>query len=260
MDPLEATAPPRPGPLIAIEGLDGSGKTTLTNALTGRLRAQGQDVILTGRNDTRELYDLQMRLSAAGDLSPEMSCIWGGVELAARSHYVIQPALSRGTTVLAAKYLVTAFAQALARGHSSDFVRRIYDFATAPELVLYIDVTPETCLSRKRRNGDGVGFFEAGLDMCLDLPLGTALKWYTSGQLPRSVVEESFLRFQSQLRKLHDDILTEYHVVYFDAALAPEDLAAAAAEALVSCTRSSAGLVPLVRPQYSGSRSARCSS
>lgn len=237
MDLLREISPPRPGPLIAIEGLDGSGKTTLTNALTDTLRAEGQDVVLTGRNDARELYDLSMRLSASGDLSPEMCCIWGGVELAARSHYVIQPALSRGATVLAAKYLVTAFAQALVRGHSSDFVRRIYDFATAPDLVLYIDVAPETCLSRKRRNGDGVGFFEAGLDVCLDLPLCTALQRYTAGQLPTSVVEESFLRFQSQLRRLHDDILTEYHVVYFDGSLKPRNLVKAAVEAVARATR-----------------------
>lgn len=226
------TVPPRPGRLVAIEGLDGSGKTTFGAALADRLRAVGRDVVLTERNDVREMHDLQMHLSAAGDMSRNMSCIWGGAELAARFHYVVRPALARGATVLATKYVVTALAQGVARGHPLPFVRRVYDFAVTPDLVLYLDIPPQVSLDRKQRVGSGIGFFEAGLDVRLGLPLEKAMQQYTTGQLSAAVVEESFLWFQSQLRELYDKLLAEYRVLRLDGTLEPTEIVESAVEVL----------------------------
>lgn len=220
------------GSLIAIEGLDGSGKTTFGAALAERLGFVGRDVVLTQRNDVRELYNLQARLGSAGYLNTDLNCIWGAVELAARFHYVVRPALGRGATVLAAKYVVTAFAQGVARGSSLDFVSNMYDFAIRPDLVIYLDILPEVSLERKKRDGRGIGFYEAGLDVLLGLPLKTALMRFDSGQVADALLEESFLRFQSQLHASYDRLLTDYQVLRLDGTLPCADLVGIAVEAL----------------------------
>lgn len=220
------------GRLVAIEGLDGSGKTTLSTALADRLRADGRDVELTARNDVTELYTLQMHLASSGYASTELNTIWGGVELAARFHYVVRPALARGATVLATKYVVTALAQGVARGQPLELVRRIYDFADEPDLVLHVDIAPEVSLARKKRDGRGIGFFEAGLDVRLGLPLDVAMERFTSGQLAVALVDESFLCFQSQLRELCDELLADQPVLRLDGTLAPADLLESALDAL----------------------------
>src|ERR1041385_6542748 len=157
------------GPLIAVEGLDGSGKSELVRALRARLEAAGQQVIASNWNDTTEIYNLMMRLNAAGRLDNDTRCLLGAVELAARYHYIVRPALDAGTTVLLSKYLLAAVAHSRVRGHSMAFVRPLYDFAHEPDVTLYVDIPVEVALARKRRAGR-IGFWEAGLDLALDLP------------------------------------------------------------------------------------------
>ncbi len=160
------------------------------------LRAAGHDPVLSNWNDTTEIYNLMMRLNAAGDLSTHERCIFSSVELAARYHYVIRPALAAGRVVLVTKYVVSALAHSIVRGHDPAFLRRLYDFAYEPDLTVLLDVPPQVALARKAANG-GIGFWEAGLDLALDVPLDDALRRYATGQLPSSSVTRSFTSFQA---------------------------------------------------------------
>jgi thymidylate kinase len=221
------------GMLIAVEGLDGCGKTTLCESVAARLHARGSPpTVVTNWNDTTEIYNLMMRLNATGDLDHEMRCIFGGVELAARYHYVVRPALHQGQTVLASKYLMSACAHAMLRGHSRDFVTRVYDFALEPDLTLYLDVPPEVCLARKQQVGARIGFWEAGLDITLGPPLEAALERYGAGDVGEDELIESFLGFQRRLAAMHRELLRHYGVATLDGTLTPKDLLDAATAAL----------------------------
>jgi hypothetical protein len=219
------------GVLIACEGPDAAGKTTLMKGLRARLRMRGREVVLTNWNDTTEIYNLMMRLNAAGDLDNDMRCIFGGVELAARYHYVVRPALHRGQTVLASKYTVSASAHALLRGHDADFVGRLYGFALEPDLTIYVDVPLDVSLERKLRCG-GIGFWEAGLDLTLGLPLEEALRRYQRGELDAAAVAASFRDFQARLRVLQLEFLPSCGVLRLDGTLPPRGLAEQAMAAL----------------------------
>jgi dTMP kinase len=208
----------RRAPLIACEGPDGSGKTTLMQRLSAALGEVGQPALVSNWNDTSEMYNLMMHLNLCGDLTPEMRCIFGGAELAARYHYVILPALRDGTMVLANKYLVSAVAHALVRGHDRQFVSRLYDFALAPDLTLYIDVPPDVALERKRKSGR-IGFWEAGLDLALDLSLEESLRLYQSAGLTEEFIARSFVDFQARLRAIHLDLLDGQPVLCLDGSL-----------------------------------------
>ena len=60
----------RHGLLVAIEGLDGCGKSTIAHALAGREPAARAANYHFELNETVEIYNLMMRLNAAGDLVP----------------------------------------------------------------------------------------------------------------------------------------------------------------------------------------------
>ena len=219
------------GPLIAVEGLDGSGKSELVRALRARLEAAGQQVIASNWNDTTEIYNLMMRLNAAGRLDNDTRCLLGAVELAARYHYIVRPALDAGTTVLLSKYLLSAVAHSRVRGHSMAFVRPLYDFAHEPDVTLYVDIPVEVALARKRRAGR-IGFWEAGLDLALDLPLADALRLYGDRGLDDAFVDRRFLRFQGQLAELHRELLRGSSVVFLDGTLPADELVERAVSAV----------------------------
>jgi dTMP kinase len=226
------------GLLVAAEGLDGAGKTTLCENIVARLHARRAPAVVTNWNDTTEIYNLMMRLNASGDLDRDTRCIFGAVELAARYHYVVRPALHRGQLVLAPKYLVSASAHALIRGHPRAFVERVYDFALEADLTLYIDVPPEVCLERKQRAGTRIGFWEAGLDLTLGLPVEAALERYQRGDVGADELAESFITFQGRLARLHRELLRGRDVAMLDGTLTPRDLLDAATTALGELTSS----------------------
>lgn len=226
----------RRGVLVAIEGLDGCGKSTVAHALA-TLRPDGRQPTLSNWNDTVEIYNLMMRLNVGGDLTQRERCLFSSMDLAARTHYVIRPALERGDTVIVTKYVASALAHSLVRGHEPDFLQRLYAFAVEPDLTLYLDVSPEVALERKAGK---IGFWEAGLDVALDLPLAEALALYASGRLPAEYVAEAFLSFQHRLAEHHRELIQNAEVVRIAADAPPGEVIgrAAAAVAAVRARRS----------------------
>jgi thymidylate kinase len=143
------------------------------------------------------------------------------VELAARYQYVILPALAEGRIVVVTKYIISALAHSLVRGHDEGFLRRLYDFAYEPDLTIYLDISPRVALARKTASG-AIGFWEAGLDLALDMPLSDALRNYASGKLTSSFTAGSFVSFQSRLAEYHGKLLPDRNVTRIPAE-APAD-------------------------------------
>lgn len=224
--------------LVAVEGLDGSGKSTLAGALAHVLRLAGVPVSVTSWNEATEIYNLMMRLNAAGRLANETRCIFGAAELAARYQYVVQPALHRREPVIVNKYRVSAFAHALVRGHELRLVETLYDFAPEPDLTVYVDVPPAVGLERKLASSR-IGFWEAGLDLSLGLPVEQALAVFQAGEVGQRVLEESFVLFQSRLRELHRQLLGGREVAFVDGTASPAELLDATLPAVWSAVEGS---------------------
>ena len=203
------------GLIIACEGLDGSGKTTMIDRLRERFEVEGVRTVVSNWNDTTAIYNLMMSLNMSGDLTGEMRCLLGAVELAARYHYVILPALAENKVVFVTKYLISAKSHALLRKQNRQFVTRLYDFALEPDLTIYVDVPPAVALTRKTENGR-IGFWEAGIDLAFESPLEESLRKFQSGELTQELLEQRFLEFQGDLRSLHKQLLSNSNVKYVD--------------------------------------------
>lgn len=212
------------GPLIAVEGLDGSGKTTVMKRIQSEIVSLGREAFLSNWNDASQVYNLSQQLTLEGELEPHMRLVLGAAELAARYQYEIIPALERGSMVILNKYLVSAMAHSRVRGHTPAFVYKVYQFAIAPDLILYFDLDPSVALKRKG-SGNVPGFWESGLDLAAEEPVHEAMRRYAAGEMDPSWVRDRFSLFQSRLRTLQLEELRNWpNVVMIDAHRNLEDV------------------------------------
>lgn len=159
-NPPMPTSPIPGGLLIAIEGIDGAGKTTLAEGLRNLLAPSGARITL-GKEPTRGPWGMKLRDSAAhGRLTPENEKRF--LLLDRRQHVddVIRPALARGEVVILDRYYPSMVAYQGAAGLP---VAQLLDdnaFAPRPDVLILLDLPPALGLERIRARGDQPNAFE----------------------------------------------------------------------------------------------------
>lgn len=149
------------GFLLAIEGIDGAGKSTLAKAVTQSLTARKYDVVLT-REPTDGPWGRRIRASAtSGRMAPpdELNAFIED----RREHVaeVIRPALAAGKVVVTDRYYFSSVAYQGARGLDPAEVLRLNEaFAVEPHLLVIVDLDPETGRARIGKRGDATDEFE----------------------------------------------------------------------------------------------------
>lgn len=137
------------GFLIAIEGIDGAGKSTQALELCRVLRERGLDCILT-HEPTNGPWGRKLRESAInGRLSPDEELEAFMQDRQQHVKEIIRPALEAGQIVITDRYYFSTVAYQGARGFDpNDLLRKNEAIAIEPNLLVIIDLEPETGLSR----------------------------------------------------------------------------------------------------------------
>ena len=170
--PSAAEAGDRTAVFVAVEGIDGSGKSGVVRRLVDHIAAQGRSVIGTrepgGTPEGDRLRSLLLpQDGAAWDPAAELLLM-----TAARVQHVrrlILPSLAAGTSVVSDRFLGSTLAyQGAGRGLSQAFIRTLHAQAVddlQPDLTIVLDLDVDTALSRSRRRLAGAaideGRFEA---------------------------------------------------------------------------------------------------
>lgn len=146
--------------MVAIVGIDGAGKTTLAQRLANQLSSGGAPVTYS-KEPTHGPFGAQLRASAAsGRLTPEEELRL----LLDREQHVqqlIRPALDRGEVVVLDRYFFSTAAYQGAEGLDVPTLLTVNRaFAPEPDLLLVLDVPPDTSLARVRARGDKPNHFE----------------------------------------------------------------------------------------------------
>ena len=154
------------GLLIAIEGIDGAGKTTQAEAVAARLRQVNLEVVVT-HEPTRGPWGQRLRASATtGRLSPEDEL---HAFLEDRKEHVrdlIGPALAAGKVVIVDRYYFSSAAYQGARGMDPQQILDLNQvFAPVPDLLVLLQVEPRIALQRIRRRDDRENLFEREEDL-----------------------------------------------------------------------------------------------
>lgn len=149
-----------PGFFIAVEGGDGSGKTTQIQLLDEHLRARGRGpVVLTrepgGTEAGRAIREVVLGGSGVAPRSEAL------LFAADRAHHVaslVGPALERGETVITDRYIDSSLGyQSAGRELSTEDVAGLSRWATeglVPHLTLVLDIDPETAAQRTAARGE----------------------------------------------------------------------------------------------------------
>ena len=155
------------GKLIAVEGLDGSGKSTQIYLVKRWLEMQNMKVFFTEWNSSDLVKKVTKRGKKEQLLTPTTFSLIHCTVFADRYERQIWPLLRAGFIVLADRYMYTAFARDVVRGCSHNWVRNLYSFAVEPDITFFFKVPLETALDRILSGRPQLKYFEAGMDLGL---------------------------------------------------------------------------------------------
>ena len=139
----------RNGILIAVEGIDGAGKTTQVRMLADRLRLAGMAVV-SSKEPTDGKWGQLVRQSATSGRLPLADETHAFIE-DRREHVanLVAPSLEAGKMVILDRYYYSTIAYQGARGHDvQDLVDRMAAFAPTPDVVFLLDIDPALAVSR----------------------------------------------------------------------------------------------------------------
>jgi dTMP kinase len=182
----------RRGAFITLEGIDGSGKSTIARRLTDAIRALHVDVVLTREPGGTALGE-QTRSILLG-LGHERLCAESEALLftASRAQLVvdvIRPALEDGKIVISDRFADSTLAyQWGGRGLDRGLLESVQQLALheiGPDMTLLFDVAPGLALARRlqetdqvnRLDGESLAFYERVRSAYLELAAENSARW-----------------------------------------------------------------------------------
>jgi dTMP kinase len=171
--PTQAAGRTHPGVFIALEGGDGTGKSTQARLLADWLsEEEGHDVVLT-REPGATPVGVRLRevlLGNSTDIGARAEALLFAADRAHHVDAVVRPALERGAIVVTDRYIDSSVAyQGAGRDLDGEEVARLSRWGTdglVPDLTILLDVDP--LISRNRRERDAAR--TGGADRLESLP------------------------------------------------------------------------------------------
>lgn len=188
------------GILIAVEGLDGSGKSTQIRLLHDWLYGLRLRVHFSEWNSSNLVKGATRRGKKQQILTPTTFSLIHATDFADRYERQILPMLKGGYIVLCDRYIFTSFARDAVRGCNPAWLRKLYGFARIPDYTFYFRLPLETALGRILDGRPALKYFEAGMDIGLSTD-----------------IHESFRLFQSRVMEQYEMLADEFDFVKIDA-------------------------------------------
>lgn len=194
------------GRLIAVEGIDGSGKSTQVRLLEQWLRHGSLRVFKTEWNSSDVVKEITSKGKKKGTLTPTTFSLLHATDFADRYERNILPLLHAGYWVLADRYAYTAYARDAVRGCHPAWIRRLYSFARRPDIVFYFQVPVDVAVNRILSGRPQLKYYEAGMDLNLS-----------------NDIFESYRIFQSRITKEYESMVRSDGFVVVDGSLPIEE-------------------------------------
>ena len=157
-----------PGKLIAVEGLDGSGKSTQIHLVHQWLQSKGYRVFFSEWNSSVLVREATRKGKKRQLLTPTTFSLIHATDFADRYERQILPLLRAGYLVLCDRYIFTAFARDAVRGCDPAWLRKMYGFARIPDITMLFRLPLAVALERILEGRPQLKYFEAGMDLVMD--------------------------------------------------------------------------------------------
>jgi len=187
------------GRLIAVEGLDGSGKSTQIYLLKRWLDLQGLKVFFSPWNSSELVKSATTKGKKQELLTPTTFSLIHATDFADRYERQLVPLLRAGYLVLCDRYIFTAYARDTVRGCPPEWVRGLYRFAALPDLTFFFKAQLEVSLQRILDGRPTLKYFEAGMDLHLSADP------YESFRIFQGRVLEQYLAMSTEFKFLGID-------------------------------------------------------
>jgi dTMP kinase len=191
-----------PGRFIIIEGIDGTGKSTLARAVGDALKSRGREVLLTHEPSDLPSGKLILERLASGEFSTTAH-EWMGMFIADRRlsiDTIVRPALKSGKDVIQDRSMYSTLVYQGAMGvPDEEILKRHAGWHPQPHLLVILDIAPRFGLARTRKRSMGIGqrwVRQAGQKYM-----------FKDGDAPQSTEK---LHFLQEIRKRYDRIKGEF--------------------------------------------------
>jgi thymidylate kinase len=184
------------GRTVALEGLDGAGKTTQVRMVAAKISALGipcETTKLMRADLVEHMLDDMDAESEVSDLSSRFAVI---SKLLARQEWLIGPMTKSGTTIIHDKYALTFIASEIVRGADRGELEVMTRRLEPADLTVLIEISPRVALARK--NGV-VGYRECGLNLFSYRGEPGNFERFSDGGYPEEWLHDCYLRFQGQI-------------------------------------------------------------
>ena len=194
------------GKLVVLEGTDGVGRSTHVGLLREWLESRGHAVLDTGMTRSA-LAGKGLKAAKEGHtLGGVTMSLFYATDFADRLENEMIPALRAGFVVLTDRYTFSLMARATVRGADPQWVKRVYEFALKPDIIVYLRATVNELVTRVMQTS-GFNYWESGMD----LRLGEDLY-------------DSYVAYQTRLLAVFDSMSDEYEFRVVDTSASIEDV------------------------------------
>ncbi len=190
---------------VVVEGIEGSGKSTLVAGLAARLKEERQRVVTTREPGGTKLGDAvrAIFLDRALTIEPLAEAFLVNAARAQHVEQVIRPALASGKVVLCDRFTDSTLAyQGYGRGMDLELLRALCDFGTGgvePDVVLLVDLPVGAARARlggragvpDRIENEDDGFHERVRAGFLELARGPRHRVLDGALPPERLLEEA---------------------------------------------------------------------
>jgi len=145
-------------PFVAIEGIDGSGKSTVISHLAGILPRVYVTREPSGGPIGRLIKEWALR---GGSSDPHVDALLFAADRIEHYRREVKPKLMEGFLVVTERYVESSIAYQGAAGVPIDFIKYINSLVPKPDLTVILDVDPQIAIARIARRGAGDKFEHA---------------------------------------------------------------------------------------------------
>lgn len=133
---------------MAVEGIDGAGKTTQAKRLVKWLRNRGIRARYTREPSGGPVGRILRSMARRRDVDTRLEALLFAADRLYHVEKTIAPLLSRGYVVVSDRYLHSSLAYQAATTGEPKWVEELNRFAPRPDLAILLDIEPEVGLER----------------------------------------------------------------------------------------------------------------
>ncbi|HEV7868452.1 MAG TPA: thymidylate kinase [Chthoniobacteraceae bacterium] len=195
------------GRLFAIEGPDGSGRSTQIAQISAWLEANGFAVRHVGLRRSNLVGEELDEAKQGNVLTHTTLSLFYATDFFDQLVHELIPALRAGLIVLADRYVYTLMARDITRGAEREWTRNLYSPALVPDAVFYLRVGARQLVERNFQKSASLDYWESGMDLGLSRDMF-----------------DSFIKYQRMLQAEFQKMQKEYGFQIINANLRVESI------------------------------------